>query len=84
MELDLETGMQLICKAKDQEREARIFQQWVAQLPVMAIGGDIISFDDYRDRVTGANIDFRPTEDILQELEDVESQFEGGAAGDGG
>ena len=61
-----------------------IFQQWVAQLPVMAIGGDIISFDDYRDRVTGANIDFRPTEDILQELEDVESRFKGGAAGDGG
>lgn len=84
MELDLETGLQLIRKAKDQEREARIFQQWVAQLPIMSIGGDIISFDDYRDRVTGANIDFRPTEDILQELEDVESQFEGGAAGDGG
>lgn len=84
MELDLETGLQLIRKAKDQEREARIFQQWVAQLPIMSIGGDIISFDDYRDRVTGANIDFRPTEDILQELEDVESQFGGGAAGDGG
>lgn len=84
MELDLETGLQLIRKAKDQEREARIFQQWVAQLPIMSIGGDIISFDDYRDRVTGANIDFRPTEDILQELEDVESQFEGGAAEDGG
>lgn len=84
MELDLETGLQLIRKAKDQEREARIFQQWVAQLPIMSIGGDIISFDDYRDRVTGANIDFRPTEDILQELEDVESRFEGGAAGDGG
>lgn len=84
MELDLETGLQLIRKAKDQEREARIFQQWVAQLPVMAIGGDTISFDDYRDRVTGANIDFRPTEDILQELEDVESRFKGGAAGDGG
>lgn len=80
----METGLQLIRKAKDQEREARIFQQWVAQLPIMSIGGDIISFDDYRDRVTGANIDFRPTEDILQELEDVESQFEGGAAEDGG
>ena len=75
MELDLETGLQLIRKAKDQEREARIFQQWVAQLPIMSIGGDIISFDDFRDRVTGANIDRRPAADILRELDEIEKHF---------
>ena len=81
MALDLETGQQLILKAQEKEREDRIFQQWVAQRPVMALGDNIIGFEDYRDRVTGANIDIRPVPEILRELDEIEKQFqEGGAA----
>lgn len=63
------------------ERDERIRQQWVAQLPVMAISGKSISFADYKDKVTGANIDRRSTAEILAELEDIERELqEGGSA----
>ena len=56
----------------DETREARIFQQWTAQLPVMAVSGEIISFADYKARVTGANIDRRPVSELDKELDEVE------------
>lgn len=65
----------------EKEREERIFQQWVAQLPVMAYSGKNISFADYKDRVTGANIDRRTTAELLADLDDVERELrEGGDA----
>lgn len=76
--LDSETGSQLIIKAEEQEKDARIFQQWTAQLSTMALSGEIVSYKDYKDYVTGANIDMRPTFEILQELDDIERQFENG------
>lgn len=75
MSLDLEMGLRLIRTAREKEREERIFQQWVVQLPIMAVGDAVISFEDYRDRVTGANIDTRPAADILAELDAVEREF---------
>lgn len=80
MQLDLNTGLELISKAKEKERDARLFQQWVAQLPVMAVTGQVVSFQAYRDHVTGADIDTRPAAEILAELDEIEKQFmEGGA-----
>lgn len=83
MALDIETGLRLILKAQEKERDERIFRQWVAQLPIMAVADNVVSFDDYRDRVTGANIDFRPAADILEELDEVEQQFEKGGGNNG-
>lgn len=63
----------------EKTQEERIFQQWCAQLPIMAYTGQPVSFADYKDRVTGANIDRRTTAEIMHELDEVEKQFmEGG------
>lgn len=70
--------MALIAKALEKEREERIFQQWVAQLPIMAYTGKPVSFADYKDRVTGANIDRRPTAMIEAELDAVEKELQKG------
>ncbi len=75
--------MDLIEWAKEKERDARIFQQWVVQLPVMGMTDGFISFSDYKDRVTGANVDTRSLWEILQELDEVEKQFERKEAFDG-
>lgn len=64
----------------EKDREDRIFQQWVAQLPAMAFSGKQISFADYKARVTGANIDRRTTAEILADLDDVERELNGGDA----
>lgn len=77
MQLDGETGLGLIVKALEQERDDRIFQQWVVQLPHMG-RDNFISFTDYKDKVTGANIDRRSTAEILAELDEVERQLQKG------
>lgn len=76
LQMDADIGAPLILKAMDQEREERIFQQWVAQLPIMAYTGVNVSFADYKDRVTGANIDRRSTAELLAELDDVERELQ--------
>lgn len=44
----------------------------------MAFEGISVSFADYKDRVTGANIDRRSTAEILAELDDVERELQEG------
>lgn len=83
LQLDVETGLELIAKAMEQERDERIFQQWAAQLSSMAFSGVYVSFADYKDRVTGKNIDRRSTAEILRDLEDVERELQEGGAADG-
>ena len=61
----------------EKDRDDRIFQQWVAQLPWMG-KENFISFTDYRDRVTGVNIDRRSPAEILADLDEVERQLQGG------
>ena len=71
MQMDADLGLSLILKAREQERDERIFQQWTAQLPIMAYTGKSISFAEYRDRVTGANIDRRSVEEIQREIDEA-------------
>lgn len=83
LQTDALTGLSLILKAKEQERDDRLFQQWVAQLPMMAFAGKPVSFADYKDRVTGANIDLRPVAEIEAELDEIEKELQRGGDADG-
>ena len=81
LQTDIDLGLSLIDKAVEKNREERLFQQWTAQLPIMAFTGEVESFADYKNRVTGANIDHRPIAAINRELDEVERELrEGGAA----
>lgn len=76
----MEQGLELMKKALERARDEQLFQQWVVQLPVMATSGEYVSFEAYRDRLTGANIDRRPMIEIMAELEEVEKELsEGGS-----
>ena len=71
MQMDADDGLLLIRKALEQERDERLFRQWTAQLPIMAYTGKNISFAEYRDRVTGANIDRRSVAEIQNEIDEA-------------
>lgn len=83
LNLDINTGCALIIKAREEKRDERIFRQWAAQLSSMALIGETMSFEAYKERVTGANIDTRPTNQILAELDEVEKLFTEGGQSDG-
>ena len=77
MQLDGDTGLGLIIKAMEQERDERIFLQWVVQLPWMG-KENYISHADYKNKLTGANIDRRSVAEIMAELNEVERQLQKG------
>lgn len=70
----------MIAKALEKDREDRLFQQWATQLPVMAFSGTYISFADYKDRATGANIDRRTTAELMADIAAAERELNGGDA----
>jgi hypothetical protein len=76
------TGLSLILKAIEKNREDRIFQQWVVQLPNMG-QDNYVSFADYKDRVTGANIDRRSVAEIEADLARAEQELQGGGDANG-
>lgn len=67
--------LRLCLKAIEQTKEEKFFSQWVAQLPLMAVKMlEYIPFNEYRDKLTGKNIDMRSNEEIIAEIESLHSQ----------
>lgn len=74
--LDADVSAPLILYAERQERDDQIRRQWTALLPLMSVTGIDMSFEEYRDQVTGSNIDMRPASEILAEIAEIEKQLE--------
>ena len=74
MQSDIETAQRIIDKAREKERENKFFLQWVVQLPNMT-KETFISFESYVDKVTGRNIDMRPVDECMKELEEIKKKF---------
>jgi hypothetical protein len=72
--MEYEFGSSMIIKAIEMERDTMLHMQWCVQLPFMS-KDTYESFSDYRDRLTGSNIDRRPKEMILAEIEEIEKKF---------
>ena len=60
-------------KAREKETEERLFNQWVVQLPHME--ENYISFEDYKERAYGRNIDKRSNDEILEEVAQIELEL---------
>lgn len=78
LQLPTEDGLALIIKAMEKDQEERLFQQWVAQLPLMAVSGEVEGFAAYKARVTGANIDRRSVAEIERDIEAAERELQEG------
>ena len=67
-------GVDLIRRAEEQERDERLHRQWSVQLPFMGTE-TYVSFAEYKAQVTGANIDTRPTGEVVEECWEIERQL---------
>lgn len=72
MRLDITDFCRFLKIAKEKEEDERLRSQWVAMLPFMSMQQlKFMSFEDYKDQCTGKNIDIRPADDIIKELENL-------------
>jgi len=66
-------------KAKEAQKRDEAFQQWTSLLPYMSLGYfEYERFENYYNRITGKNIDTRPAEVIIAEIEELHSKFKKG------
>lgn len=70
-DMDITEFAEFVKFAKEKDREDRLFQQWCAMLPQMA---EYKAFEDFRDILTGANLDLRPATVIIAEIEALHKQ----------
>lgn len=73
-----EEGAQFIIQSIKAHQEDRLYRWWCAIVPNMT-SETFMSFEDFRDRMTGANIDKRPAEEILAEAEEIEKRLKHGS-----
>ena len=70
--MELMEFLEFIKYAKEEQRKERYKAEYNAILPYMHVGYlKIMSFKDYYDKCTGANIDMRSNEEIIKELEEA-------------
>lgn len=62
----------LVQRGKEVEEDERLHRQWVSMLPQMSLGQlKYMSFEEYKNKCLGKNIDLRPNEAIIAELEEL-------------
>lgn len=72
MQMDVEEFAEFCEIAVEKDKEDRIREEWVAQLPFMSLQMlQYQSFNDYKDNRLGKNIDTRPAEEIIKEIEEL-------------
>lgn len=67
----------IVLAIKNANKE-RIENMYFALLPILALRGKFISFDEFYDKMTGANLDMRSAEEILKESEEIQERFKNG------
>ena len=72
MSLPVGEFCELVVYAAEKIQEEKIRQQWIAVLPFMHLKQlKYMSFKDYYEACTGANIDWRPAKEIIKEILDA-------------
>lgn len=65
--------IEFVCLAQKKEKEDRIYQQWCAMLPTFSRW---IEFGEFREMMTGENIDLRPADEIINEIKTLHGMEE--------
>ena len=67
-EMSIVEFAEFVIYAKLREKEERIYMQWCAMLPTL---NKYMSFEQFRAMITGENVDMRPAEEIMDEIEEL-------------
>ena len=67
--LSVDQFIKLLLVAIESEAKEKYRQEWKALLPVMVFANKYMTFNEYYDTCTGKNVDLRPVEDIIAEID---------------
>jgi len=78
-EMKFDEFIEFIVLAINKEKEDRIRGEYLALLPSLAQSGHYMTFDAFYEKMTGADIDWRSSEEILREAEEIQEKFANGS-----
>lgn len=67
--LSLEQFVKLVLMALEEESKEKYRAEWLSLLPCMIFTNHYMTFEQYYDIVTGKNIDLRPVDEIIAEID---------------
>ena len=71
-ELDTDVAYELFAEIRTKKREERAWEQWLELLPHMVLKRmNFIEFEDFKNRISGSDIDIRPIEEIMKDVNEV-------------
>lgn len=76
-EVDLFEFIDFVNLARKKDKEEKLYIQWCAMLPQF---NQYVKFEEFMDMMTGSNIDMRPAEEIIKEIEELHA-MKGGENG---
>lgn len=71
--------IEFIVLAIEKEREDEIRGVYHGLLSYLAMRGKFMTFEQFYDKMTGADIDLRPSEELLKEAEEIQARFANGS-----
>lgn len=78
METDADLFIGLAGRVINEKRRSEARDEWLAALPFMYLKWlKFVSFKDFYDSQTGANLDLRPTTEILADVEKIRAELRG-------
>ena len=69
-EMGFDEFIEFLKLAIENEKKAIIERQYLALLPLLVQSGKYMTFEKFYEQMTGANIDWRPAEDIIREIDE--------------
>lgn len=75
LSMEIDEFIMFVNKANQLETDETLFKMWLQKFTLMS-KDTYISFGEFYNLATGKNVDKRPTEELLVEIEDIESLFE--------
>lgn len=78
-DMKFEEFIDFIVLAITMDRQDKVREEYLVLLPMLIKGGHYMTFDKFYEEATGSNIDWRPSEDILKEAEQIQERFKNGS-----
>lgn len=72
--LSIDQTLELVLMAIESEVKERYRKEWLALLPMMLLTNHYMTFDQYYETCSGKNIDMRPVEEIIAEIDRIHAK----------
>ena len=77
-EMRFDEFIDFLVLAMTEEKKDIIRGDYHAMLPFLMLRGKYMTFEEFYDKFTGADIDWRPADEILKEAEEIQEKFANG------